>query len=93
MASIEYSPPYPSASAGSPSALGFYGHPEVARTSGYTLTFATASRVLPASTATGTGTLLTEAFTQLTALVTDLTETKKVLNQLIKDLQGNGLLQ
>jgi len=72
---------------------GFYGHTPVARPAAYTLTFPTASRVLPASTATGSGTLLTEAFTQLAALVTDLAETKKVLNQVIKDLQGDGLLQ
>ena len=75
------------------SEAGFYGHAVVSRPSAYTLTFASASRTLPASTATGTGTLLTEAFTQLSALVTDLTETKKVLNQLVKDLQSEGLLQ
>jgi hypothetical protein len=72
---------------------GFYGHAVTARPAAYTLTFASAARTLPASTATGTGTLLTEAFTQLAALVTDLTETKKVLNQVIKDLQSEGLLQ
>lgn len=73
--------------------VGFYGATPVTRPAAYTLTFSGTSRVLPASTATGGGTLLTEAFTQLAALVTDLTETKKVLNQLIRDLQSEGLLQ
>jgi hypothetical protein len=73
--------------------LGFYGATPVTRPATYTLSFSGSSRVLPANTATGGGTLLTEAFTQITALVTDLTETKKVLNQLIKDLQSEGLLQ
>jgi hypothetical protein len=72
---------------------GFYGHAVATRPAAYTLTFAEASRTLPASTATGAGTLVTEAFTQITALVADLAATKKVLAQVVKDLQGNGLLQ
>jgi hypothetical protein len=75
------------------STAGFYGHTPVARPGAYTLTFAEVARTLPASTATGTGTLLTEAFTQITALVADLLATKKVLAQLVKDLQEEGLLQ
>ena len=59
----------------------------------YTLTFSETARTLPASTATGSGTLLTEAFTQLTAVVADLAATKKVLAQLIKDLKESGTLQ
>lgn len=82
-----------SAVTGTATTVGFFGHNPVARTAAYTLTFATASRVLPASTATGEAALLPEALTQIAALVVDVTETKKVLNQLIKDLQGNGLLQ
>ena len=75
------------------STLGFYASAPVARPAAYTLTFAEAARTLPANTATGGGTLLTEAFTQITALLTDLTATKKVLNQLLKDLKEEGLLQ
>ena len=93
MPGIEYTVPYPTSQAGTPTGLGFYGHTEVPRTAAYTLTFSTGSRVLPASTATGSGTLITEAFTQILALITDLTETKKVVAQIIKDLQANGLLQ
>jgi hypothetical protein len=73
--------------------IGFYGHLPATRPAAYTLTFAETARTLPANTATGSGTLLTEAFTQLAAVVSDLTATKKVLATLIKDLQGNGLLQ
>jgi hypothetical protein len=72
---------------------GFYGHAVVVRPAAYTLTFSEVARTLPASTATGAGTLITEAFMQITALVTDLAATKKVLAQVVKDLQGNGLLQ
>jgi hypothetical protein len=73
--------------------VGFYAATPVTRPAAYTLTFSETSRTLPASTATGGGTLLTEAFTQITALVADLTATKKVLAQLVKDLQSVGLCQ
>jgi hypothetical protein len=94
MSAIEMAIPYSStAAAGTTTEVGFYGHTPATRPAAYTITFASTSRTLPASTATGTGTLLTEAFTQLGALVTDLTETKKVLAQFIKDIQATGLLQ
>jgi hypothetical protein len=94
MSKIDMAIPYSSTAAtGTPTEVGFYGHTPTTRPSAYTITFASTSRTLPASTATGTGTLLTEAFTQITALVTDLTETKKVLAQLVKDLQATGLIQ
>jgi hypothetical protein len=94
MSAIEMSVPSSATpAAGTSTELGFYGQTPVTRTAAYTLTFSTTSRALPASTATGGGTLLTEAFTQIGSLVTDLTETKKVLAQVIKDLQRDGLLQ
>jgi hypothetical protein len=89
--------------------VGFYGNTPVTRPAGYTLTFSLAARTLPATTAVAVSTAgavtLGALFAYATAaqaeaipvainaLLADLEGAKKVLNQLIKDLQATGLLQ
>lgn len=88
--------------------IGFYGITTVARPSAYTQTYSTATRThsnLTASTVSTTAstnvspygyTTSTQAdaiVTQINNLLTDVTNVKQVLNQVIDDLQLNGLLQ
>lgn len=85
--------------------MGFYGATPVVRPAAYTQTYATATRTHAAPTAaavaTTAATLAAYGFTQaqadalpvaINALVTDLANTKQVLNQLLDDLQTLGLL-
>lgn len=89
--------------------VGFYNKTPVTRPSAYTLTFPSSSRVLPATTASPVSTAasinvgILFAYASLSqaesipvainALIKDGEETKKVLRQLIADLQANGMLQ
>lgn len=89
--------------------IGFYNKTPVARPAAYTLTYPTNSRVLPTTTATPVSTTAAVnlgvlfAYASLgqaesipvaiNALIKDTEETKKVLRQLIVDLQANGMLQ
>jgi len=91
------------------SAVGFYSHTPVERTAAYTLTYASVARTLPSTTAAAiattaplnVGALFAYASeaqaasipTAINALLADLEATKKLLGQLVKDLQGYGLLQ
>jgi hypothetical protein len=94
--------------AGSSSTFGAFGVNPVERPAKYILTFAATSHTLPAntvvevSTANPIGVLTAFAFieaqakgilTAINTLITDLTETKKVLAQVVSDLRGEGLLQ
>ena len=87
--------------------LGFYGVTPVTRPTAYTQTYATASRThsnLTAATVTASAVLITPYGFSSSAqadnlviavnnLVTDLTNVKNILNQLIDDLQSVGLVQ
>lgn len=86
--------------------IGFFNVTPVVQPTAYTQTYATASKTLPTQTsadfpAGGTGAAAGAwstaanrdlAITRFNALRTDLDNTKKVLNQVIDDLQALGLL-
>jgi hypothetical protein len=89
------------------STLGFYNVAAVARPTGYTQTYATASRThanITASNPPAGGTGATAGaydtaanrnamITSLTNVIADVANVKQVLNSVIDDLQANGLLQ
>lgn len=86
---------------------GFFGATPVARPSAYTQTYTTASKTVPNATATAstpTGTQTTPwgfsseadfnaVATKANALITDVDNLRKVVTQIIDDLQSLGLLQ
>lgn len=90
-------------------ALGFFNTNPVSRPSAYTQTYSTASRTHPAVTFSGTtsndyaplgggsgfqdDTEMVSFLKEVDEIKADMESTKKVLNQLIDDLQGYGLLQ
>lgn len=86
--------------------LGFYSTTPVVRPAAFTQTYATTSRTMPnntsATVATTASALASNGFTAaqadsipvaINALIADVLEVKGVLNQVIDDLQANGLLQ
>lgn len=88
--------------------LGFFNATPVARTAGYTQTYSTASRTMPNLTSAAVATTGATAVTpfgyttaaQADAIVTainairaDVDNTRKVVNQILDDLQSYGLLQ
>lgn len=89
--------------------VGFFGKTPAERPSAYTITYSSSSRTLPATTsvpvstssplnvgalyAYGTAAQAEAIPANINALHEDLEATKKVLAQVIKDLQANGLMQ
>lgn len=78
--------------------VGFYGVAPIARPSAYTQIYSTATRTHAQRTAPGAGggsgaDSTTFSGAECDALVADQQNTAQVLNQLIDDLQANGLIQ
>jgi len=88
--------------------VGFYGVTEVTRPSAYTQTYSTATRTHNNLTASNPTVVVTNTVcadygtyntnfnnidTAINQLIADVTNVKQVLNQVIDDLQNNGLLQ